>query len=520
VTLVGHSTHDLQQMPLRRLQQVLAKLPGSGGTGPGENSWHLAEHSLKTAQDRLRFLTHVGLGYLHLDRPSATLSAGEAQRVRLAGLLGSALTSLTTLLDEPSRGLHPSELEALLDILVQLRDDGNTVIVVEHDPLLIQSADYLVDMGPGAGVHGGHIVAQGTPDDVAKADTVTGRWLRGERRLAIPADRREPSEWMEITGARENNLRGETVRIPLQVLVGVCGVSGSGKSTLFIDTLGRALAPRKLTTSVAYEMIEPGVHDSIRGAPRRTILVDQALAGVITPADFLGLMKPLIQLYAESSSAQALGFSQGHFARRCSACGGRGIISTEMGFLPTVRSECEVCRGTGFLPEAWSVRVGDLALPELLSLSIEQAHERLKDHPGLDRTLAAARQVGLGYLSLRQPRHALSGGEAQRLRITKELCRRKRASTLYILDEPTVGQHLDDVRRLATVLHSLVQRGHSVLVIEHHAQLLAACDWLVELGPGGGPDGGSIVAQGTPETVCTGDSPTAPYLRRALEGQL
>jgi excinuclease ABC subunit A len=520
VTLTGCSIHDLNQMPLRQLRQILDRLAGSGGTGPGHSNWHLVEHGLEAARQRLQFLMQVGLGYLHLDRPSSTLSAGEAQRVRLAGLLGSGLTSLTVLLDEPSRGLHPSELEALLRVLMELRDDGNTVIVVEHDPLLIESADHVIDMGPGAGVHGGTIVAQGAPQHVAQAQTATGLWLRGKRRLAVPTDRHEPREWMEITGARANNLQGQTVRIPLQMLVGVCGVSGSGKSTLLIDTLGRALAPRKLTTSVAYEPIEPGVHDSISGAPPRTILVDQALAGVTTPADFLGLMRPLIRLYAESENAQALGFSEDHFARRCSACGGRGIFSTDMGFLPTVRGECEVCQGTGFLPEAWSVRVGGLTLPELLSLSIDEAHERLKDHPRLSRPLAAARKVGLGYLLLRQPRHALSGGEAQRLKITKELSKSSRGATLYILDEPTVGQHLEDVQRLTAVLHALAQHGHTVVVIEHHAHLLAACDWLVELGPGGGPDGGRVIAQGTPENVATGDSPTAPYLQRALEGKL
>jgi len=520
VSLVGFDANDLSQMPLKELRAVLEGLAASCPEDCRNGNYTLADPSLNTSRQRLRFLVQVGLGYLHLDRLSASLSAGEAQRVRLASLLGSTLTSLTVLLDEPSRGLHPCELESLLAALLQLRDEGNTVIVVEHDPLLIGAADKLIDMGPGAGSAGGAIVAQGTPQHVASCDTTTGQWLRGEKRFSIPSARRAPGEWMTIAGARQNNLRGDTVRIPLATLIGVCGVSGSGKSTLVIDTLGRALAPRRLTTSVAYEPIEPGAHDSISGAPRRTIVVDQALAGVTTPADCLGLMQPLIQLYAQSEDAIALGLTKEHFARRCSACRGRGIISMDMGFLPTVHTDCELCQGTGFLPEAWSARIGDLTLPDLLNLSIDQAFHRLENHGRLARALSCAKKVGLGYLILRQPRHSLSGGEAQRLKIARELSRSSRSPSLYLLDEPTVGQHLEDVQRLTTVLHSLVERGHTVLVIEHHPHLLAACDWLVELGPGGGPDGGRIIAEGTPETVAAGTSPTAPYLRRALEGKL
>jgi len=519
VTVAGFNAHDLDQIPLCQLKQILDGLVAATSKA-GHPNWTLVEPSLMAARQRLRFLTQVGLGYLRLDRLSATLSAGEAQRVRLAGLLGSTLTSLTVLLDEPSRGLHPSELEALLRALLELRDEGNTVIVVEHDPLLIQAADYLIDVGPGAGADGGRVVAQGAPGDVAQSQTTTGLWLRGDRCMAVPTERRQPRQWIEIHGARANNLQGETVRLPLEMLVGVCGVSGSGKSTLIIDTLGRALAPRKLTTSVAYEPIKPGAHDSICGAPRRAIMVDQALAGVTTPADFMGLMQPLIRLYANSEDAKALGLTESDLARHCSGCSGRGILSTEMGFLPTVHTDCEVCQGTGFLPEAWAVRIGGLTLPEVLGLSIDQAYERLQEHPALARPLTTARQVGLGYLMLRQPRHALSGGEAQRLRIARELCRSSRSATLYILDEPTVGQHLQDLQRLIAVLNALVERGHSVLVVEHHPQFLVACDWLVELGPGAGPDGGRIIAQGTPETIAAGTSSSALFLRRALEGKL
>jgi excinuclease ABC subunit A len=505
-------------MPLSVLARVLETLPD-----PPDKA---VTSSLRIVDKRLQFLRTVGLGYLHANRVLGTLSAGEAQRIVLAGLLGSGLTSLTVLLDEPSRGMHPSEVGALVEALYELRDGGsdagggNTVIVVEHDPVLISAADYLIDVGPGAGTAGGEIVAQGKPEDVRAADTVTARWLRGERRAGCDRHRRKPSGWMMIRGARAHNLQGEDVRLPLGALVGVCGVSGSGKSTLLIDTLGRALAPVKQTTSVAYEPIEPGEHDAIEGPPARVILVDQAKKGVYSPVNYLGLNRPVHELYAESEDAQALGLDMKELSRRCSVCEGSGAIRIDMGFLPDVYSPCDICRGTGYRPEAWEVRLRGVALPDFFSLTIDEAHTLLGDEPRLARPLSVAREVGLGYLVLRQPGYALSGGEAQRLKIVKELCRKTSSETLYILDEPTVGQHLEDVSRLVDVLHRLVDRGHTVCVIEHHPHLLAACDWLVELGPGGGPDGGHIIAAGTPETVSGGDTPTAPYLRAVLEGGL
>jgi excinuclease ABC subunit A len=525
VTLGGHNVRDLSDMPLSGLAQVLQATSSSTPESPGPSAVPGAmaafvDASLRTARKRLRFLLQVGLGYLHLNRVSGTLSAGEAQRVKLAGLLGSGLTSLTVLLDEPSRGLHPSEVEALLSALLELRDEGNTVIVVEHDPVLIRAADHLVDLGPGAGVAGGEIVAQGRPEQIAQADTLTGAWLRGELGFDSARPRREPGDgsdrWLTIRGARANNLRGEDVRLPLGTLTGICGVSGSGKSTLLIDTLGRALAPKKQTTSVAYEPMDPGEHQAIEGAPARTILVDQARAGVHSPASLLGLSRPLQSLYAASGAAQALGLDEKQLARRCSVCRGSGSIRLDMGFLPAVHTPCETCQGTGYLPEAWEVRLRGFALPELFSLTIDQVHALWDDEEKLARPLVAARDVGLGYLVLRQPGYALSGGEAQRLKIAKELCRTAPTETLYILDEPSVGQHLEDVARLVGVLHRLVDAGHTVLVVEHHPHILAACDWLVEFGPGGGPDGGRVVAAGTPETIAAGDTPTAPYLGEVL----
>jgi excinuclease ABC subunit A len=504
VRLGGFNVDELCRMTLRELKRVMADVQTAS-----------QDLSLPAVRQRLEFLTQVGLGYLHLDRVAGTLSAGEAQRIRLAGILGSGLTSLTLLLDEPTRGLHPSEVDALLAALKSLRDEGNTVVVVEHDPQVMREADYLIDVGPEAGQGGGRIVASGTPEKVAKAKTHTGRWIRGERKLEL-RERRRPRSWLTIQGARANNLKGERVDIPLGVLAGVCGVSGSGKSTLVADTLGRALAPKKHTTSIAYKPIDPGENDSIEGSPSRTVVVDQSKAGLHSPASFLDLARPLQALYAASPDAHALGLGEEQFAARCSACGGRGLLSLDMAFLPDVHVPCETCRGTGYIAEAWEVRLKGFALPEVFSLTIDEVFERFGEDERLRKPLQAARDAGLGYLVLRQPGHSLSGGETQRLKIAGELCRKIPAGALYILDEPTIGQHLEDVRRLTGVLHHLVDEGGSVIVVEHHIHLLASCDWLMELGPLGGPEGGYLIATGTPEKVASGTSPTAAFLREAL----
>jgi excinuclease ABC subunit A len=541
VRLGGQASAGLNRMPLADLSTLLDGLPDAApeqGAGTGGTS--LAAASLEIARRRAHFLTRVGLGYLHLDRPSGTLSAGEAQRIRLAGLLGSQLTALTVLLDEPSRGLHPSEVETLVEALRELCAAGNTVVVVEHEPLFMRAADFLVDMGPGAGADGGQVVASGAPAQVLSAGTLTARWLRGERSsTAVHRQRKQPGKtWLEIEGASGNNLRGERVRLPLGVLCGVCGVSGSGKSTLVIDTLARVLAPHKQTGSVAREPIDPLPYRAIHGAPKRVVLVDQARAGLHSPAAFLGLSDPLIELFAQTEAARALGLGAPQLARRCSACHGSGVQRLDMGFLPPVVSPCETCRGTGFLPEAWEVRLRGRALPEWFGLTLAEIETLLRAEqaagrevpPALLPGLSAAQAVGLGYLVFNQPGFSLSGGEAQRLKIAVELmlvstgkqpARRKNGEpALFILDEPTVGQHLEDVERLAGVLQRLVDAGHSVLVIEHHPHLLAACDWLVELGPGGGPQGGAVVAAGPPEALARGATPIAPYLRAVMEDRL
>jgi excinuclease ABC subunit A len=321
---------------------------------------------------------------------------------------------------------------------------------------------------------------------------------------------------MVIRGARANNLRGEDIRLPLGVLAGICGVSGSGKSSLIVDTVGRALAPAKHTTSMAREPIEPGEHDAIEGAPARTVVIDQSRAGVHSPLSFLDMARPLRELYAASEDAMALGLGEDRLGEKCSACGGSGVLRLEMSFLPDVHERCETCLGTGLLAEAWDVRLHGASLPELYNRTVDEVFALFGDEPLLARPLAAAKEVGLGYLVMRQPGYALSGGEAQRLKIASELYRRANVPTLYILDEPTVGQHLEDVARLSGVLHRLVDDGHSVVVVEHHPHLLASCDWLLELGLGGGPDGGRVIASGTPESLALGDTPIAAYLRDVL----
>jgi excinuclease ABC subunit A len=511
IMLGEHNIQHLYEMTLSELARIMGEFLPPEGISPVVGS------SLHTIQSRLGFLLQVGLGYLHLNRITGTLSAGEAQRVKLAGLLGSGLTSLTVMLDEPSRGLHPSEVNALLWALTELRDEGNTVIVVEHDPVIIQAADHITDLGPGAGVAGGEVVFQGNPEQVVNVDSVTAAWMRGERRPDVGVERRQPRGWLTIHGARGNNLRGEEIRLPMGTLTGVCGVSGSGKSTLMIDTLGRALAPKKHTTSVASEPLEPAEHDAIEGAPARIILVDQSRQGVRSPLAFFSLSKSLRTLYAASDDARALGIDEKGFNARCSLCKGRGEIRIQMGFLPDVLIPCETCQGSGHIPEVWEVNLHGLALPEVYALTLDEVYANFQNQESITRPLQAARRVGLGYLTLRQPGYALSGGEAQRMKIAKELSQKTPPETLYILDEPTVGQHMEDVQRLVDVLHRLVEDGGSAVVIEHHPHVLAACDWVVELGPGGGPDGGLVIATGTPETLAKGSTPTAPYLREVLE---
>jgi len=514
VTLGGHNIHQLAELPLRELLNVIK------GRKFDTEVPDVIHDSLNTVVQRIEFLIKTGLSYVHLNRIAASLSAGEAQRVRLAGVLGSGLTSLTIVLDEPSRGLHPSELESLLEALRSLRDKGNTIIMVEHDMLLIKSADYLVDLGPGAGTKGGEIVAEGTPSLVMKMESITAKWMREEKRFKLKLTRRKPEKWLKLYGAQENNLAGETIEIPHGLLVGLCGVSGSGKSTLLIDTLGRILAPRKHTTSMAQEPILPGIYEKIEGELPRTMIIDQTRASITTPMNYLGLRDSFLKIFAESEDALSMNLSENAIKKKCTVCKGDGIIKTDMGFLPDIFDTCEVCNGSGYSIDAWKVKVNGITLPELNQLTIDEVYELFRDYESIENKLKVVKDVGLGYLVMNQKAYSLSGGERQRLKIAKELSKKTKRRTLYILDEPTVGQHHEDVARLIGVLQNIVDDGHTVIIIEHHPHVLSSCDWLIELGPDSGPEGGHIIANGTPESIAKGETPTASYIKEILEGTL
>ncbi|NPD87392.1 MAG: ATP-binding cassette domain-containing protein [Asgard group archaeon] len=526
ITIKGKNIHELKQLTFRELLDVLSKLSKE----EFQNQNHLLQY-WERIKLRLKYLIKVGLGYLNADRLNYTLSAGESERLRLVTALGSDLTSLTVLLDEPSRGLHPSEIKEMVDVLQEIRNNGNSVIVVEHDPEIIQAADYIVDMGPGPGIKGGKIVAQGKIEEILLTDTLTAKWLKGDKKTKpfyekegqkelIPG-RRKPNDWIIINGASENNLKGENFEIPLGVLSGVCGVSGSGKSSLVFDTLGIAITPEKHTTSLGSRKRDPGKHESIKNAPEQALLIDQTRRKVYSPLRFFGLINPLTKLYSESEKAEALEMTADDFKKGCTECHGRGTFRIEMGFLPSVISTCDICKGTGYSPETWKIKLHGYSLPELSSLSIEEVYELFKeDDATIARYLKTAIDVGLGYLGLNQPTYTMSGGEAQRLKIAKELCKKAKKGALYILDEPTVGLHLEDVEGLIKVLQRLVDNGNTVLVVEHHPHVLAACDYLIELGPVGGPEGGYLIAKGSPEELSEQNTPTSQYIKKTLEGKL
>ena len=503
IRLDGRDRHELFSASLTELEDVLASI--------AEPDDKPAAHARTVALHRLGFLRSVGLGYLQLNRATWTLSAGEAQRIKLASVLGAGLVGTTVLLDEPSRGLHPSEVGALARTLSELRDAGNTVIAVEHDPTLIRAADDLIEIGPGPGRAGGRIV------DLDSVQSVT-RAVR-DGRVSIPRrdHRRQPQGWMQVVGARENNLRSLDVRIPLGVLTGVCGVSGSGKSSLVVDTVSLGLArPKTNIPGVGVIRVQPGVHDAISGAPARTIVADQARAEITSPGMFLGLVNAVRKSFAASEVAREQGITIKDLAYGCDACGGKGTWQEGMSFLPSVTQTCEACGGSGYRQEVAALVERGRTLADIEALTIG---ELVEEWGGIDRVRRvgdAALALGLGYLIVRQPGWSLSGGEAQRLKLAKELARPTKAGTLYVLDEPTVGLQVTDVAVLARALDTIVDAGNTVLVVEHDPMLLATCDWLIELGPGAGPNGGEIVFEGPPEKLATADSATAPFLLEVL----
>jgi len=474
---------------------------------------------LREIKSRLRFLETVGLGYLTLDRPSATLSGGEGQRIRLATQIGSQLRGVLYVLDEPSIGLHPRDNRRLLDTLAALRDLGNTVLVVEHDEETIRRADYVVDLGPGAGTHGGKIVALGSPDEVANnPESITGLYISGGRKIPVPLQRRAPNgKAITVRGARHNNLKDVDVSFPLGLLTVVTGVSGSGKSTLVEDILYPALA-RSLYDSLP----EPGAHTSIEGLQHvdKVIEIDQSPIGRTprsNPATYTGLFTPIRELYAMLPESRERGYKPGRFSfnvkgGRCEACEGEGLKRIEMNFLPDVYVLCDVCRGARYNRETLGVRYKGKSIAELLDATVEEALPLLENIPQIKPKLQTLLDVGLGYIKLGQSATTLSGGEAQRIKLAKELSKRATGRTIYILDEPTTGLHFADVHKLLDVLQRLVSLGNTVIVIEHNLDVIKSADFIIDLGPEGGAHGGRVVASGTPEEVAA--------VRRSHTGQV
>ncbi len=484
----------------------------------------IAQQILKEICARLQFLRDVGLNYLTLLRSATTLSGGEAQRIRLATQIGSGLMGVLYVLDEPSIGLHQRDNERLITTLKHLRDIGNTVIVVEHDEDTIRTADYLVDIGPGAGVHGGEVVAQGTPDEVAKdPNSITGQYLSGKKEIAVPKKRRKGNgKCLKIVGARENNLQNVTVEFPLGEMVVVSGVSGSGKSSLVNDILAKELQARLHRANTV-----PGRHDDIEGIKQldKAIIIDQSPIGRTprsNPATYTGLFTPIRELFAQTPEAKLRGYSPGRFSfnvkgGRCENCAGDGIIKIEMHFLPDVYVPCEVCHGKRYNREALEIFYKGKTISDVLEMTCEQALEFFQSIPAIARKLQTMVDVGLGYISLGQPATQLSGGEAQRIKLASELSRRATGRTLYILDEPTTGLHIADVEKLLHVLHALVDTGNSVVVIEHNLDVIKSADHVIDMGPEGGSGGGQVIAEGTPEQVAkVKESFTGQFLKKML----
>jgi len=524
VTLDGVNIVEVSSWAVVRTLEWCRRLQAASGP-LGARQRKIADRVLREIHNRLSFMVDVGLDYLTLERRAGSLSGGEAQRIRLATQIGSRLMGVLYVLDEPSIGLHPRDNARLIATLKGMRDLGNTVLVVEHDEETIRSADWVIDLGPGAGEAGGHVVSQGTVEEVSRdPKSITGRYLAGKLRIDVPSVRRPGNgNVLTLSGARENNLTGLTVRFPLGMFECITGVSGSGKSTLMVDVLYKALAR---TLHGAREL--PGAYEALEGVEHigKVINIDQSPIGRTprsNPGTYVGIFDPIRALFAELPESKVRGYKSGRFSfnvrgGRCEACQGQGQLRVEMQFLPDVYVQCEVCRGARFNRETLQVRFKGKTIADVLDTTIDEAVEFFGAIPAIARKLETLQSVGLGYLKIGQPATTLSGGEAQRVKLSRELSRRGNGHTLYVLDEPSVGLHAADVHRLIEVLQRLVDQGNTVLIIEHHPDIIKVADWVIDLGPEGGERGGRLVAEGTPEQICeVPDSYTGQHLRPHLE---
>jgi len=518
VTVRENSIMDICELPVADAVDFFAELKLS------DKEMNIAKQIIKEINDRLRFLNEVGLGYLTLARSASTLSGGEAQRIRLATQIGSGLQGVLYVLDEPSIGLHQRDNERLITTLKRLRELGNSVIVVEHDEETIKVADFLVDIGPGAGVHGGEVVAFGTPAEVAKVKrSITGQYLRGEKEIKVPKTRRKGTgKSIVVRGAREHNLQNIDVSIPLGKMVVVSGVSGSGKSTLINDIVAKELHVR---LNRAHEAV--GRHDDIEGIEHldKVIIINQSPIGRTprsNPATYVGLFTPIRELFASTPESKIRGYKAGRFSfnvkgGRCENCQGDGMIKIEMHFLPDVYVQCEICNGKRYNREALEIHFKGKTVADILDMTVEQGNEFFQNIPSIARKLETLVQVGLGYMRLGQSATTLSGGEAQRVKLATELSKRSTGRTLYVLDEPTTGLHMDDVNRLLQVLQALVDTGNSMIIIEHNLDVIKSADHIIDMGPEGGAGGGFVIAEGTPEQVAkVAKSYTGQFLRKML----
>jgi excinuclease ABC subunit A len=528
VTVADQSIQQVSLLPIDRLRRWVEALRGRGGQGAllNERDREIAHQILNEIEARVTFLDNVGLNYLSLSRASASLSGGEAQRIRLATQIGSRLTGVLYVLDEPSIGLHQRDNGKLIQTLKDLRDLGNTVLVVEHDEETMRTADWLIDLGPGAGEHGGHIIAQGTPEEVAQVeDSLTGAYLSGRLRIEVPAERRPGNgKAIVVRGARENNLKSVDVEFPLGKLVCITGVSGSGKSTLMVDVLYKRLAQ---VLNGARE--RPGLHDHIDGLEHvdKIINIDQSPIGRTprsNPGTYTKMFDHIRTLFADLPESKVRGYTAGRYSfnvkgGRCEKCEGQGVLQIEMQFLPDVYVTCDVCHGARYNRETLQVRYKGKSIADVLDMTVSEALALFGPISAISGKLETLEEVGLGYIRIGQPATTLSGGEAQRIKLSRELSRRATGQTLYILDEPSTGLHAADVKRLIHVLQQLVDAGNTVLVIEHNLDIIKVADWLIDMGPEGGDGGGQVIASGTPEQVASVEASfTGRYLRHYLHG--